>query len=140
MLAAFTASIASITLPGPIGRPAARKVRAKRRMFWASRLVAAIALVLKQLGGLLGGEIGAHLFQDRGGLGTADPRDVVLVLQQRAEAAVDRTAAERHLVELHQGVGPVDGLGDARQFEEITLPELLHEGDDFLREIEASRR
>src|SRR4051794_39680221 len=137
MRAAFTASIASITLPGPIGSPAARKVRAKRRMFWASRLVAAIALVLKQLGGLLGGEIGAHLFQDGGGLGAADPGDVILVLQQRAQAAVDRTAAERHLVELHQGVGPVDGLGNARQFEEVALPELLDEGDHFPREIKA---
>src|SRR3954449_10476926 len=113
MPAAFTASTASITLPGPIGRPAARSVRANSRMFCARRLPFAspwvAILVLQQLGGLLGGEIGAHLVEDRGRLGAADPGDVVLILQQRAEAAVDRTGAERHLVELHQGIGPVDG-------------------------------
>src|SRR5690348_5604113 len=120
--------MASITFPGPIGSPAARNVRANSRMFWASRLVA-MGLMLKQLGRLLGGEIGAHLFEDRGGFAAADPRDVVLIFEQRTEAAVDRGAAERHLIELHQGVGPVDGLGDTRQLEEIALAELLHESD-----------
>ena len=40
---------------------------------------------------------------------------------------VDRLGDQRHLVELHQRLGPVDGLGDAGQLEEIALAQLLHE-------------
>src|SRR5262249_6404948 len=74
----------------------------------------------------LRGELGLHLLQQIGGLAAADAGDVVLVLQQHAEGVVDSLGIEGHLVELEKRLGPVDGLGDARQLEEVGLAQLLH--------------
>src|SRR5882724_12428229 len=103
-----TASIArnaSITRPGPIGSPAARKVRARNMTFSASRLAS--------IGGGMGGGVGImdavamgkmrgrrrsawrggqfrfRLLQQMSGLAAFDLGNVVLVFQQHAQGVVD---------------------------------------------------
>src|SRR6185437_2628292 len=52
------------------------------------------------------------------------------------ERVVDRLRRQGQHVELRQGVGPVDGLGDARQLEEIVgRAQLLDESHDLPREL-----
>src|SRR5215831_145792 len=100
--------MASRTLPGPTGRPAARSVRAKCMMFSPRRPVGSEAGVTGLTRG--GGELGLHLVEDVGGLAAADLGDIVLVLQQHAQSVVDRLRIECDAVELDQRVRPVDGL------------------------------
>src|SRR2546428_48558 len=63
-----------------------------------------------------------------------DALEVVAVLEQHAERVVHRLGIERDAVERHQAVRPVDGLGDARQLEELGLAQALHESDHLLRQ------
>src|SRR5258708_18622565 len=97
-----TALSASITRPGPMGSPAARKVRAKNMRFSRRRPGIALAPFLRR-------QLVLHLKQQIGRLAAADARDVVLVFEQHAQGIVDRLGIEGDLVELDQRLGPVDG-------------------------------
>ena len=66
--------------------------------------------------------------------------DVVLVFQQHAQRVVDRLGIEVERVQLRQRRRPVDGLGDARQLEEVELAQLLHEAHDLARQAFAGAR
>src|SRR5260221_12822365 len=126
-----TASTAASTLPGPIGSPAARSVRAKY-----IRLARRWPDINGDPTSIAGrGELRLDLGEQAQRLAALDLPDVVLVFQQHAERVVDRVRGQRQHVELHQGLSPVDRLGDARQFEEIGRAQLLHEGDDLAAEL-----
>src|SRR5262245_16401055 len=121
MPTASTASMAASTLPGPIGRPAARSVRAKYMTLARSWPATAAPLLCR-------GELLLHLGEQALRLRALDLGDVVLVFEQHAQRVVDRLGRQRQHVELRERMGPVDGLGDARQLEELVRrAQLLHE-------------
>ncbi len=60
-----------------------------------------------------------------------DASDIILVLEQHAQSAVDGFRVEFEAIELHQGIGPVQGLGDAGQLEQVLLAQFLDEADDL---------
>src|SRR5437879_13332122 len=110
-----TASTAASTLPGPIGSPAARNVRAK--YIRLARRWPDISGDPRSIAG--GGELRLDLGEQAQGLAALDLADVILVFQQDAKRVVDRLGRQRQHVELHQRLRPVDRLGHAGQFEEI---------------------
>ena len=57
--------------------------------------------------------------------------DVVLEFQQHAQRGVDGLFIKREIVELHQGMGPIDGFGDAGLFKQVLGAQFLDEGDDL---------
>src|SRR6516165_5496678 len=77
---------------------------------------------------------GLDLLQEPSGFAAVQPRDVVLVFEQHAEGVVDRMRRQLEHVELHQRLGPVDRLGDARQFEQIHAAQFLDKTDDLARQ------
>src|SRR5215813_6941311 len=81
------------------------------------------------------GQFRLDLIEDIGRLGAADLGDVVLVLEQHAQGVVDGLRVERDAIELKDRLCPVDGLGDARQLEEIALPQLLDEAHHLPRQL-----
>src|SRR5690606_34232616 len=118
------------TSPGPIGSPAFRRTRPKCITFSTRRppvsRVAARSGRLRPVAGfgmaardLLGRKLGLDLFQDALRLAALETSNVVLVFQEDAESVVDRLGIEDERIELHQGMRPVDGFGNARQLEEI---------------------
>src|SRR5262249_9418160 len=145
--------MASRTLPGPTGRPAARRVRAKCMMFSARRPPPVPGCRETASSGDLRGsgfisvlslartpstrrrQFRLHLIEDIGRLGAADLGDVVLVLEKHAQGIVDRLWIERYAIELQERLGPVDRFGDARQLEEVALPQLLYEAHDLPRQL-----
>src|SRR5881227_2795165 len=154
MPTASTAATASSTLPGPTGSPAARKVRPKCIRLATSRPSAPSPTLPRLRGresaasaaggsGLTGtgsrlarggGDLGLDLIEELGRLAALDAGDVVLVFEQHAQGVVDRLRRQFQHVELHQGLSPVDRLGDAGQFEEIHLAQFLHELDNLPRQ------
>src|ERR1041385_4243683 len=87
-----------------------------------------------------GGDLGLDLIEQLGRLAALDAGDVVLVFEQHAQGVVDRLRRQLQDVELHQGLGPVDRLGDAGQFEQIHLAPPLDEFDDLARQGLAGAR
>src|SRR6516225_3500633 len=133
------ASTASMTLPGPTGSPAARNVRAKCIRLASSRPSRC------RCGGMRGslvtgsslhhGGLGLDLLEYAGGLATVQSGDVVLVFEQHTQGVVDRMRVQLEHIELHQGVGPVDRLGDAGKLEQVHCAKLLHKTDDLARQV-----
>src|SRR5580704_13778723 len=82
-----------------------------------------------------GGDLGLDLLQEARRLAALHPGDVILVFQQDAQGVVDRLRRQFQGVELHQGLGPVDRLGDAGQFEQIHPAQFLDEFDDLARQL-----
>src|SRR6266403_1954997 len=128
---AETAATASMTLPGPTGNPAARKVRAKCIRLassrpWGSDAAAIARLCVAMSACKIDCGFGLDLFEQ--------PGDVVLVFQQHAQGVVDRVRRQLQYVELHQRLGPVDRLGDAGKLEQIHRAQLLDKADDLARQ------
>src|SRR5258708_33545133 len=98
-----TALSASITRPGPMGSPAARKVRAKNMRFSRRRPGIALNPLLRR-------QLVLDLLQQVGRLAAADAGDVVLIFEQHPQGIVDRLRIEGDLVELDQRLRPIDGL------------------------------
>src|SRR4051812_12483806 len=72
---------------------------------------------------ILGGRVLDHLLQ-----GVAlHPRDIVLILEQRAQRVADHFGGEAARVELGQRGRPVQRLGDSRRLVEILVAQRLHE-------------
>ena len=157
----LTAATASMTLPGPTGSPAARNVRAKCIRLASSRpLGSGMAVAAPhppaarvppspRMRGEGWGEgpvaacpggLGLHLIEDAGGFAAVQAGDVVLVFEQHAQGVVDRVRRQLEYVELHQGFGPVDRLGDAGKLEEIHRAQPLHKADDLARQVLARAR
>src|SRR6056297_3678534 len=117
--------MALMTCAGPTGTPARRRARAKWTTFSAS-----LPSVRGRSGGrsggasciLLGGQLRLGLVKQPRGLGAGDFRDIVLILEQRAERIGDHLRGDRHRVERDQTARPVDRLGDAGAFEQVLLP------------------
>src|SRR5690242_5094793 len=111
MPTASTARSASMTLPGPMGKPAARSVRAKNIRFSTRRpWKAGVSLAVMgahSCPSLGGGDLGLHLVKQRGSLAAADLRDIVLVFQQHADGVIDRLGIEGDTIELDQRFRPV---------------------------------
>src|SRR5712672_878001 len=82
-----------------------------------------------------GGELRPDLGEQALGIAAAHAGDVVLVLEQGTESVVDGPGVERHLVQGHQRLRPVDRLGDAGQLEQVHLAQALHKGHDFARNV-----
>src|SRR5512143_2595433 len=129
---AFTASI---TAPGPTGRPAARNARAKPTTLsancsvcsgarWLMAMVVSIPSSFRGATNLvLARRVLQHLLQ-----GVAlHPRDIVLVLQERAQRVADHLRGQRAGIELGERGRPVDGLGHARRLVEILVAQSLDE-------------
>src|SRR5438477_11987535 len=97
------ASTALITLPGPTGSPAARRVRAKCITLAISR-PSVLGAAVARISGLArrGSDFGLDLVEQLGGLAALDASDVVLVLQQHAERVVDDVGRQFQGVQLHQ--------------------------------------
>src|ERR1700722_686630 len=112
MPTALTAATASMTLPGPTGSPAARNVRAKCIRLATSRPSCSESLATTSRPVRRGSELGFDLIEQPRRLAALDARDVVLVFEQHAQRVVDRVGGQFEHVELHQRLGPVDGLGD----------------------------
>src|SRR4051812_29434285 len=115
MPAARTACTASMTRPGPIGRPATRSARAKCMRFAVKAPVPSSEAVVTSAAIVspLGCELLLDFAQDARCLGTTDLGDIVLIFEQGAERIVDRRRIERHAVELDQRLRPVDRLSHA---------------------------
>ena len=64
-----------------------------------------------------GGDFDLDMVQDLHRLAALDLGDVVLVFEERAQGRAHHGGIERHHVELSQGLGPVDRLGDAGELE-----------------------
>src|SRR6266850_2295288 len=79
-----------------------------------------------------GGRLG--LVHQALGFLAGDALEVVAVLEEHAERVVHRLRIERDAVERHQAVRPVDGLGHARQLEQLGLAQALDEGHHLLRQ------
>src|SRR5262249_57495774 len=107
----LTASTASMTLPGPTGSPAVRKVRAKCIRLASSRPAGSDLVV----GTCTVCRLGLDLPENARGFAAVQPGDVVLIFEQHAQRVVDRVRRQFEHVELHQGFRPVDRLPDARQ-------------------------
>src|SRR5262249_50478197 len=60
----------------------------------------------------------------------ADPLDVVVMLEQEAERGADQVRVEIVGPQVRDRLGPVDGLGGARQLRQILAPEALDECHD----------
>src|SRR6266853_1773419 len=82
-----------------------------------------------------GGELRPDLREQALGIAAAHASDVVLVLQKSTEGVVDGLRIQRHLVERHQRLRPVDRLGDAGEFEQIHLAQALHESHHLARKV-----
>ena len=85
-------------------------------------------------------ELALDLVEDPGRLAAPHLLDVVLILEQDAERRIDGIGVEIDLVELDQGVGPVDGLGNAGQLEQVLVAQFLDEGDHLARQLLARSR
>src|SRR3954453_15812262 len=103
MPTACNASTALITLPGPTGSPAARKVRAKCITLAINRpsVFGATAARMSRLA-RGGGDFGLDLVEQLGGLAALNAGDVVLILQQDAERVVDDIRRQLSRILLHQ--------------------------------------
>src|SRR5258708_19361205 len=125
------ASTAASTVRGPIGRPAARSVRAKcirlARRWPSADAGCAIARSRRRRRR----ELGLDLVEEAQRLAALDLGDVVLVFEEDAERVVDRLGRQRQAVELHQPLGPVDLLADPGPLEEVDAAQLLDESHDL---------
>src|SRR5205814_710847 len=133
MPTACTASVAASTLPGPIGKPAARSVLPKCMRFSSSRPLPGLSEGLAESfmafrRSARGGELGTHLLEDPGRLAALNLCYVILVLEQHAQCVVDRFRREREHVQLGECMCPVDSFGNAGTLEEVGGAGLLNEG------------
>src|SRR5579884_805174 len=75
-----------------------------------------------------------HLRQERLRLLRTERLYVVIILQHAAERFFDRLRVKMISVQLHEGAGPVEGLGDSGGFIEPACSDSLHEVADLLGE------
>src|SRR4051812_16246480 len=138
MPTASTASSACNTLPGPIGRPATRRQRAKCMMLADSRppsiSMSRVSWTMPASNGMGSGQFSLDLSEDAVGLAALDSGDIVLVFQQGAESVVDRVGVQFQPVELGQRLRPVQRFRHTRQLEQVHAAQLLDEPDDLLRQ------
>src|SRR5678816_3120957 len=124
MPTARTASAASMTLPGPTGKPAARSTRANCIKLSTRRPRCSpgedfAGIDLRPSAALGGGDFDLDLLEDLHRLAALDLGDVVLVLEERSERGAHVGGVVRHRVELRQRLGAIDRLGDAGELEQI---------------------
>src|SRR5215472_3429830 len=135
----LTASTASMTLPGPTGSPAARNVRAKCIRLASRRPsrcpCGGVRGSLVTRSGPHRGGFGLDLLENAGGLTAVQPGNVVLVFEQHTQSVVDRVRGQLEYVKLHQGVGPIDRLGNAGKLEQVHCAKFLHKTDDLARQV-----
>src|ERR1700751_4763128 len=81
------------------------------------------------------GGLGLDLIEDAGGFAAMQAGDVVLIFEQHAQRVVDRVRRKFQYIELHQGFGPVDRLGDAGELEEIHRAQSMPKADELARQM-----
>ncbi|CAD5374266.1 hypothetical protein RA210_U50218 [Rubrivivax sp. A210] len=121
---ASTAARAVSTRSGPACRPAACRRREKRVMWAASRMRGTSAR----------GGVSTQFGQQARDFAAFDAGDVVLVLEQHAQAVVYGRRLQMACIQRHQGTRPVQGLGHARHLEEVQLAQALDEGHHLPRQ------
>src|SRR5262249_44609648 len=132
-----SAFMASITEPGPTGSPAARSARAKPTTLSAMlpvgglRWSMAVGICALTNDSVLAGRFLQNLLQAV----ALHPRNVVLILQQRAESVADHLRGQRTGVAFGERRRPADGLGAAGRLVEILVAQRLHEAHDLLRQL-----
>src|SRR5437867_2134436 len=137
-----------LVLPEPLAPPmrssppprsvkfrAAKSLRSPRTQWRSSASSEGVPAFFPTAAILGGRELRPDLREQALRIAAAYARDVVLVLAQGTESVVDGLRVERHLVERHQRLRPVDRLGHAGEFEQIHLAQALHESDDLAREV-----
>src|SRR5262245_40282210 len=125
-VSAVAASISSLR---PARTPAPRNAPANR----ASRVTTPWAPSAGSIAGCCVLDKLAHrLFPDR--------FQVVLVLEQATERRAHRLGVERGSMEAHQGLRPVESLGDARKLAQLAAAQLLHESRDRAGKLIGRRR
>src|SRR5215469_8523505 len=142
--ATCNASSASNSRSVPSGTPAFLRTRAKcttlaAKAGGASKVAAGSTSVHHRRPSGAGGACLDRL-QQASRLGAADPRNVILVLEQHPQGVIDRLRIESAAIEGQQCFAPLDALRQSRELVQIERPQRLHESHDLPGESFGSLR
>src|SRR6266545_6791773 len=129
-----SARVKSITAPRSTLNPAVRRLRAKTMAWRSSRSPSTSTGPVADSAHptacpTRSSATGGHLGEERRRGLTADPSDILLVLEDDAQGLVDERGAELACPERQEGSGPVESLGHPGYLRQVGLPQAVDERD-----------